>query len=341
MNPVDSQADACARFVDDSVSIARVRISRAGMILDANRHAENLIGEPLAGRSWNAMLLNFAGPTDFTAWRRESAMPARLNVRTGSGLPVTLRVTVEVDGDDYLLFGEMDSTEQTRLARDVLGLNGELNNLTRELAHRNAELAEALREKEGLLRETHHRVKNNLALITSLMRLTADQSPSPEARAALIEMQARVHSVVALNETLYKTATYTSVRLDDYLREISTYVFRAQAPTNGRVDLHLDLETLEVETGQAIPCGLIVNELVTNSLKHGFPEARAGTVRVTLSRDAREATTLRVADDGVGLPADFAARRGHSLGLQLVSDLARQLSGTFDVGPGAAFTVVF
>ena len=199
----------------------------------------------------------------------------------------------------------------------------------------------SLREKESLLRETHHRVKNNLALIASLMRLEAGRGREPETRAVLAEMQTRIQSVVLLNETLYKTSSYARVKLADYLRQIATHVFQAQNSNSGSVGLNLDLEAVEVETGQAIPCGLIVNELLTNSLKHAFPNGRSGAVRVVLRQQGDGSVLLRVSDTGAGLPEDFASRQSNSLGLQLVSDLARQLLGALDVGPGATFTITF
>ena len=114
-----------------------------------------------------------------------------------------------------------------------------------------------------------------------------------------------------------------------------------QNDSTGEVRLVMELGPVEVETGQAIPCGLIVNELVTNSLKHAFAGGRSGEVRIGLQREADGPVRLRVSDTGAGLPANFAARQGHSLGLQLVSDLAKQLLGALEVGPGATFTITF
>jgi two-component sensor histidine kinase len=203
-------------------------------------------------------------------------------------------------------------------------------------------LREALVEKEALLKETHHRVKNNLAMIVSLMRINAGRSVERETRTVLKEMQDRIHSVILLNETLYKTASYTRVKLADYLKQIATHAFRAQTGRSGHVRLVLDLEPVEAPTAQAIPCGLIVNELMTNSLKHGFPDGSGGgEVRVSLRSLPEGQVRLCVTDTGAGLPQDFEARRGKSLGLQLVGDLTRQLQGTLEVGPGASFTVTF
>lgn len=228
--------------------------------------------------------------------------------------------------------------------RQTLDLQRANQRLKEELAEREAAdeaLESSLREKEGLLKEVHHRVKNNLALIISLMRLEAGRSQQPETQAVLKQMQARIRSVVLLNEALYRTESYSRVRLADYLSQIATHLFQAQNANTGAVRLVMELQPVEVDTRHAIPCGLIVTELMTNSLKHAFPGGRSGEVRVSLEREAGGMVRLRVSDNGAGLPLDFAVRQGNSLGLQLVSDLAKQLRGALEAGPGTAFTITF
>lgn len=329
------------RFLESSLSVVVVRVNAEGTIVAANAHAVALTGVPLVGEPWYAMLLNFAGVKPFQEWLAEPARPRLLSVRTAASLPQTLRVTVFEDASGHVLFGEVDAAEQARLGAEVLALNRELADLSRDLAQANADLAHGVRERESLLKETHHRVKNNLALIASLMRIEARRSSVPETRAALKEMEARVHSVVLLNETLYKTANYAQVNLSDYLRQIATHVFEAHAPRIGGVRLELELEPLQLETSQAIPCGLIANELLTNSLKHGFPHGRSGEVRLSLRREGNDEVRLGVSDTGIGLPDGFVAGKSGSLGLSLADDLARQLGGRFEVGPGPAFSVIF
>ena len=201
----------------------------------------------------------------------------------------------------------------------------------------------SLQEKEALLKEVHHRVKNNLQVITSLLRLEAGRSGQPDTKAVLKEMQGRVRSMALLHESLYRSGVFATIDLGSYLGQISTQSFRTLAATPGAVQLRLDLASVAVEMDQALPCGLLVNELVSNCFKHGFPDGRPGEVRVELQPvPGGPQWRLRVSDTGVGLPADFAARRDQSLGLQLVSDLARQIGGTLETGsgPGAAFTVI-
>ena len=202
----------------------------------------------------------------------------------------------------------------------------------------------ALLEKEALLKEVHHRVKNNLQVITSLLRLEAGRSNHAETKSVLKEMQGRIRSMALLHETLYRSGNFAQVDLAAYLKQLSTQLFRSLVAQPGAIQFRLNVESVHLTTDQTIPCGLIVNELVTNCLKHGFPDGRTGEVRIELQPvSGGTQLRLRVSDTGVGLPADFESKRGKSLGLQLVSDLARQIGGQLEVGPGpsAVFEVTF
>jgi len=229
--------------------------------------------------------------------------------------------------------------EQGRLLR-ISGTHVDIHE--RKLAEER--LRTSLREKEALLKEVHHRVKNNLQVITSLLRLEAGRSKEPSRREVLQEMQGRIRSMALLHETLYRSGNFAGVNLADYLRQVATQVFRAQNTAPGRVQLSLELAEVSVDMDQAIPCGLIVNELVTNSLKHAFPDARAGAMKVSLGKVGEGPLhQLEITDNGVGLPADFELTTSGTLGMQLVADLSRQLQGEFELGrgPGARFALRF
>jgi PAS domain S-box-containing protein len=203
-------------------------------------------------------------------------------------------------------------------------------------------LRASLLEKEALLREVHHRVKNNLQVISSLLRLESGRTTQPGTKSVLGDMQGRIRSMALLHESLYRSGTFAAVDLGAYLKQIATQAFRTLAIAPGTVQLQLDVASAIVEMDQAMPCGLLVNELVANSLKHGFPAGHTGEVRVELHAVAGGPTLcLQVSDTGVGLPADFEEKRGHSLGLQLVSDLTRQIGGRLEIAPGATFTITF
>jgi PAS domain S-box-containing protein len=204
-------------------------------------------------------------------------------------------------------------------------------------------LRASLREKEALLREVHHRVKNNMQVISSLLRLETGRAVEPGTKLVLRDMQSRIRAMAALHETLYRTGNFARVDLGNYLRQLATQLFRMQNTEASRVHLVLDLAVAPVEIDQAIPCGLMVNELLTNCLKYAFVDGRDGEVRLRLAPDPNGRIVLAVCDTGVGLPGDFTTRREGSLGLQLVSSLVKQIAGVLEIGagPGASFTVTF
>lgn len=230
------------------------------------------------------------------------------------------------------------------------GYRGVGSDITERILAQNA-LQASLQEKVGLLNEVHHRVKNNLQVISSLLRLEASRSSQVATKAVLGDMQGRIRSMAILHESLYRSGIFASVDLAAYLTQLVTQAFRSLAQRSGSVRLQLDLASVQVGMDMATPCGLLVNELISNSLKHGFPNGRSGEVRVELQplspapapAGAPVLWRLCVSDTGVGLPADFESRRSQSLGLQLVSDLAIQIDGALKVGAGsqAEFALIF
>lgn len=206
-------------------------------------------------------------------------------------------------------------------------------------------LRDTLREKTSLLNEVHHRVKNNLQVITSLLRLESGRSNQENTQAVLNDMQGRIRSMALLHETLYRSGIFASADLAHYLKELATQAFRSHINSNGAaVRLELDLHSVSVSMDQATPCGLIVNELISNCLKHAFADGRSGVVKISLMPlTASKSVNIIVSDDGVGLPSDFDQRRQLSLGLQLVDDLVTQIGGTLRIerGVGSQFSFCF
>lgn len=197
-------------------------------------------------------------------------------------------------------------------------------------------LEESLAEKETLLRELHHRAKNNLALIASLLDLAAER-PGPR---VLAEVRERISSVSLVHELLYQRGTFSRIPMNDYVRTLAEQVAHAWArPEGPQVSVVIEADAVQLPLEHAVPCGLVLNELLTNAFKHAFPHA-PGEVRVTLSREGRR-VSLSVADDGVGLPPDRRSAGG--IGLDLVDALARQLRATVevDLGRGTSTTIRF
>ena len=206
------------------------------------------------------------------------------------------------------------------------------------------ELQTALAEQQALLKEVHHRVKNNLQVISSLLRLETGRSAQPDTRSVLADMQGRIHAMAQLHEALYRSGVFATVDLAGYVKGLATQAVRILAGREGSVRLQLGLAALKVTMDQAMPLGLLANELISNAFKHGFANGRSGDLNITLAPLPDSVRwRLCVSDTGAGLPADFAARLGQSLGLQLAGDLARQAGGMLDVGPGpeAVFRIDF
>jgi PAS domain S-box-containing protein len=204
-------------------------------------------------------------------------------------------------------------------------------------------LQTSLKEKVGLLNEVHHRVKNNLQVITSLLRLESGRSDNSNTKSVLNDMQARIRSMALLHESLYRSGIFASADLGAYLRELATHTFRAHVNSSA-IHLHLELQSVTVSMDQATPCGLMVNELISNSLKHAFSGRSEGEIRVTLQHIGVEGQVrLHISDNGRGMPDDFEARCERSLGLRLVRDLAIQMQGKLETfyRQNTEFTVIF
>ena len=201
----------------------------------------------------------------------------------------------------------------------------------------------SLREKEILLREIHHRVKNNMQIISSLFNLQAGHVKDKDARRMLKEGQLRIRSMALVHEKLYQSRDLSKIDFADYLRSLSDHLFRFFRIDAGRIRLETDLEQVHLDINSAIPCGLLVTELMTNALTHAFPGKRNGVIGIRLLQGEGGIVELRVTDDGVGFPEAVDFRHTESLGLQIVSLLVGQLEGTIELDRkgGTAFTIAF
>ncbi len=201
-------------------------------------------------------------------------------------------------------------------------------NQERELALK-ADLRTSLHEKETLLREIHHRVKNNLQVIASLLFFRAKKLTDPASAEVFAEVREQLRSMMLVHEKLYRSNDLARIDFGDYLRTLVPEIAKARAKkTQVAVSVEAANVLLPIET--AIPCCLLVSELLTNALKHGFPDARGGRIEVRSSLDAGE-LALTVSDDGVGLPEEFDPSHSDSFGWQLIHALAGQLGGSVDV----------
>lgn len=200
----------------------------------------------------------------------------------------------------------------------------------------------SLHEKEVLLKEIHHRVKNNMQVITSLLSLQSKTIGDSKALAVFEDSQNRVKSMALIHETLYQSKDLSRINFAEYLQKLVAHVSRSYRirPNAVKINLHVNDVALPIDT--AVPCGLIINELASNALKYAFPADTKGEINITFAH-ADDQYTLCVSDTGVGLPPDFDPEQGKSLGMKLVRMLTSQLSGEMECrnGVGTTFQITF
>lgn len=204
-----------------------------------------------------------------------------------------------------------------------------LNALAESTAREMEELRHSLRERDTLLREVHHRVKNNLQIISSMIRLQADGVSDPDASTAVLATQRRVTSIALVHEYLHRSDSLSRIRFDTYLESLSAHIIQHYRQELVHVSLETEIEPRALHIDEAIPCGLILSEALANSMRHAFPGGRRGTVRVRFYSDDRSAV-LEIGDDGDGgAPSDADVSGG--IGMMLMRALAEQLRGHLSV----------
>ncbi|HIK16619.1 MAG TPA: PAS domain-containing protein [Leptolyngbyaceae cyanobacterium M33_DOE_097] len=205
-------------------------------------------------------------------------------------------------------------------------------------------LQTSLKEKDVLLQEIHHRVKNNLQIVYSLLRLQRRKLSDPQASICLLESQNRIESIGLIHEKLYRSGNLAKINFAEYIPSLVTNLFSSYDVSSDQIGLTTEIEAISLDIDRAIPCGLIINELVSNSLKYAFPGKSSGKIYVKLyTKSEPGQIVLVVGDDGVGISSGIDFNQLKTLGLQLVHDLAAQLKGTIHaaVTAGTEFQIMF
>jgi PAS domain S-box-containing protein len=240
------------------------------------------------------------------------------------------RQTIQVDlvANRYLIGGQQ--VVQVNV-RDVTA-----RNRVEEQLRRQADL------QEVLLKEIHHRVKNNLQIISSLLNLQAEYLTDKQAQAVLEEMNTRVRSIATIHEMLYSASDFAHIQFASYLNALAKDVSSFYSKRRGGIRFEIDSEQVLLDITQAVPCGLIVNELLTNGVKHAFPEGHPGVMKISF-QCAGDECILEVTDNGIGLPSNLDPTNASSMGFQLLNLLVQQLKGTLEIdrSSGTGFTITF
>jgi PAS domain S-box-containing protein len=243
--------------------------------------------------------------------------------KDGTVMPVEINARMyEYDGNKAYLSFVRDITERNKMENRILS---------------------SLEEKEVLLREIHHRVKNNMTVISSMLALQSRFISNDHDRQMFDEARARIKTMAIIHEKLYQSGDMSKIKTSDYLGDILNEITTSYAINNGRITVRTDIQDITLSIDSAIPFGLILNELVSNAMKHAFPELRQGEIKVDIALSITNDIRLSVADNGVGLPDDLASRKSASLGLNIVDALVRQVRGELKLhkDSGTRFDITF
>jgi len=225
---------------------------------------------------------------------------------------------------------------------EIAGICGIAHDMTERKQMEEA-LRLSLQEKEVLLKEIHHRVKNNMQIISSILNLQAGNVKDPAALECLRESQRRIRSMALVHEKLYRSRDYSRIDFGEYLRSLASALFQSCRTDSNRVRFDYKAKEVFLDINTAIPCGLVANELIVNALKYAFPEGRSGVIKIRLRPLGKDEYRFVISDDGIGFPKDIDFRNTESLGMQLVTLLVGQLDGTIDLKRkgGTTFDIVF
>ena len=205
------------------------------------------------------------------------------------------------------------------------------------------QLKNAFRENEILLREIHHRVKNNMQIISSLLRLQAQNIKDERLNEALNTCQNRIRTMALIHEKFYRSTNLARIEFGRYIQDLTLHLFHAYKINPDKIRHNIKMENIHIEINRAVSLGLIVNELLSNSIRHAFPNGRKGEIRMILRKIAKGKFELVISDDGVGIPEEIDFLNSSSLGIQLVNDLVKQIDGKIDLirERGTLFKITF
>ncbi len=214
--------------------------------------------------------------------------------------------------------------------KEIAAINDDLQKEITERKKIEKKIHEALTEKEILLKEIHHRVKNNLQIISSLLGLQARQVNDPDLVQKFTETQNRIHSISVVHEKLYQSKDFSKILFEEYIDNIIMHLDSTFGEISENIKIIQDIEKIRIGIDLAIPCGLIINELVSNAVKHAFPDKKKGEIEISFKKENKEKYLLRVRDNGKGMQKNEIAPGKNSLGMRIIDTLVRQLNSTLE-----------
>ncbi|MGB8220134.1 MAG: PAS domain S-box protein, partial [Methanoregula sp.] len=343
-------------------------ISKEGRFLDVNDAFCQMTGYPLEELLTRSLADIEAKETsdEITRHSREilskgaDRFETRYRRKDGSVIDAEVSVVVtDRHGGQFVTFHH-DITERKRAQKDLENARSDLEqkvlsrtrelkevneSLLAEIALRNKaenEIVASLKEKEMLLKEIHHRVKNNMQVVSSLLFMQARAQKDEKVKEILKESQDRIKSIALVHEKLYQSKDFDQIDYADYLRKITDHLFESYQVDQRIITLHLNAEKAVLHIDKAVPCSLIINEMISNSLKHAFPGGRKGVITIDFKKSG-DKYIVTYSDDGIGIPDSVIFDRTESLGMQLIRGLTKQINGSIelDKASGTKYTVTF
>ena len=323
------------RILLEDVQLVAVNLDEHGRIVFANKYFSSLTGwarDEVLGQNWHERMLP-DGP------KRETAQEYEAHLKSGTIPAEHDSEIVTRRGDRRLISWTITVTQDAEGANSGIWIIG--GDIT-ERKHTEQRLEASLLEKEVLLKEVYHRVKNNLQTVSSVLSLQAASIKDPAMREVFLENQHRVRSMALIHEKLYRSKTLANIDFREYLDGLATSLFRTYHLA-GDVSLRVDVNDVTLDIDTSITCGLLINELLSNALKHAFPEGNSGEISISMRPINPQQYVLTFADTGVGLPPGFKFETSSTLGMSLISNLVRQLDGRMEVrtAPGTCFEITF
>ncbi len=326
-----------------------VTIGREGKIMDVNQATELATGLPREKLIGSDFSEYFTEPEKAREGYQQvfekgfvKNYPLAIRHVSGSTVDVLYNAAVYKDaaGNVTGVFAAArDITERMRAEEALRKAHNELEIRVKE---RTSELSSSLREKETLLKEVHHRVKNNLQIVSSILQLQSTYMKDEDAIVAFREGRNRVYTLALIHEKLYRSKDLAKINFAEYIEELTSSIYISFSVNAEQIKLNIKVADVFFDINTAIPCGLIINELITNSIKHAFPEGKKGEINILL-QPVEGKFVLIISDDGAGFPKDMDFRNTETLGLKLVTSLAKQLDGTIELdrSAGTKFEITF
>jgi PAS domain S-box-containing protein len=312
------ESEQLFKNVIESLNEGLLLVDKEGYIIYGNKQLENITGYSPDEITFQNSYELFFEDNDFSineVLKDQEIKKRELEIRQKNHQKIWVELSLipihEADGEEIgLLMAIMDI--QTRKEAEI-------------------ELLKSLKEKEFLLKEVHHRVKNNLQVISSLLNLQHSYIDDPFYKSIFKESQNRVRSMALIHEKLYQNEYFSQIDIQHYIYSLTSNLKNSYSSESQRVQFLFDIDNIFLSIDQAIPCGLILNELISNSLKYAFNEVTNGTISISFKLDAKHNALLFMEDNGKGFPEDFNVEKSETLGLKIVQTLAEQINASIHI----------